>query len=195
MCAGRVQAALTRCPLAPWLPRSLNPEVAAPLPRLTCLRRLVLDGNQADDAAAAHAAALPQLRCVGGCAGAAWPGELCLLCFHPSVLLSPGGVEDCTALRSTSCRELSLRSSEHLTDAGLRELARLRGSTQLARSSSMDGGEPSDTVAAGSSSSGTSGSGSGSGRDAGLASLDISGCSGLTDGCWVAITEVRRDGM
>lgn len=119
------------------------------------------------------------------------PGlALCLLCFNPSVLLSLAGVDDCTALRSTSCRELSLRSSEHLTDAGLRELARLRGSTQLARSSSMDGGEPSDAVAAGSSSSGASGSGSG--RDAGLASLDISGCSGLTDGCWVAITEVRR---
>lgn len=121
------------------LPCSLHPDTAALLRRLTCLEQLVLDGNQADDAALQHVAALPRLR------------------------------------------QLSLRHCTLLSDAGLRHLAARRGSALAPRG----GGEGEADAPSGSS------SGSGGGRDPGLAALDISGCTGLTDVCWLAITEVR----
>ena len=68
--ASATPCASPTCPrrrrLLPCCPASLNPDVAALLPRLASLRRLLLDGNQADDGTLLHVAALPQLRRVCG---------------------------------------------------------------------------------------------------------------------------------
>lgn len=70
-----------------------------------------------------------------------------------------------------------------LSDAALLLLAQQRGSS-LSRS-----------ISTGASCS-SSPTGSGGCADAGLVSLDISGCTGLTDQCWLAIVEASgADGM
>lgn len=79
-------------------------------------------------------------------------------------------------------RELSLRRSEHVTDGGLSYLARRRGSTALPRSGSLDAAGAPLGAAAGESAEA---------RDVGLVSLDISGCSGLSDQFWLAIVEMQ----
>lgn len=95
-------------------------------------------------------------------------------------------------------RRLSLRQST-ISDAGLRHLAARRGSTLPPRAGGngaggaaavpaggVDAGE--DAAQGGSPRAGSSGSDNG--RDQGLVELDISGCTRLTDMCWLAITEV-----
>jgi hypothetical protein len=63
--AGRCIGRPSHLALAGLVSCSLNPEVAALLPALTSLRRLVLDGDGVDDAAMHHIASLPLLRCGG----------------------------------------------------------------------------------------------------------------------------------
>ncbi|KAI3428195.1 hypothetical protein D9Q98_006575 [Chlorella vulgaris] len=134
-CPALASLNLADCALA----LNLNPEVAALLPRLRSLDRLVLDGNGVDDAAMRHIAVL------------------------------------------TLLRELSVRSSIELTDAGLHHLGRLRGGTLPAvqRASGSTRGSTADAER------------SGAALDAGLAALDISGCTALTDQSWLAIAEMQ----
>lgn len=91
----------------------------------------------------------------------------------PCVLRPADG--PCHAIAAS--RALSLRGSTLLSDAALHLLAQQRGSS-LSRTSSH-----------GSSTAGGGLAGSSSNADAGLVSLDISGCTGLTDQCWLAIVE------
>jgi hypothetical protein len=72
-----------------------------------------------------------------------------------------------------------VRSSIELTDAGLHHLGRLRGGTLPAvqRASGSTRGSTADAER------------SGAALDAGLAALDISGCTALTDQSWLAIAE------
>lgn len=95
-------------------------------------------------------------------------------------------------------RRLSMRQGL-ISDAGLRQLAARRGSRLPPRGAggngagpaggTADGEEPEQDGSPRAGTNGGSGSSS-SGRDLGLVELDISGCSGLTDMCWLAITEV-----
>jgi hypothetical protein len=84
---------------------------------------------------------------------------------------------------------LSLRGSGHLTDGGLLHLAQLRGSTVLRRSASI-GLEAEDGSGSGGGGGSNSSSSSSSDAYAGLEALNLSGCTGLTEQCWLAITEV-----
>ena len=172
---------------------SLNPDTAALLPRLVSLQRLVLDGNQVDDAALAHVAALPRLRYVGQGGRVCVPGWAEGLALgRRAVMVSAHVIVPRVALPSPvpCCRDLSLRRSDLLTDVALRDMARRRGSTVLVRSSS--GGGEGRGGGEGGEAHGSGGGGAHSSGDVGLVSLDISGCTRITDLCWVAITEVSR---
>lgn len=141
---------------------------AARLGGLPSLEHLVLDGNSVDDTTLQHVADLPRLR------------------------------------------RLSLRQSTRVSDAGLRHLAARRGSRLAPRGANAGAGNGAGPAEGGGEgdaaegdaaeepaggSSGASGASGSSGRDLGLVELDISGCTGLTDLCWLAITEVRRGGL
>lgn len=79
-----------------------------------------------------------------------------------------------------------MRGSAEVTDWGLRHLAERRGSTApLARTSSASSVRSEAEEAGG---------GCGATVDVGLVALDISACTGLTDQCWLAITEVGGGG-